>query len=61
MKQNVGTIDKIIRWIIGIVVAGLGTYFKSWWGFLALIPIATAIFSFCPFYAPLRISTKKAS
>ena len=59
MKQNVGNADKIIRWIIGIVIAGLGIYFKSWWGLLAIIPIATALLSFCPLYAPLKLSTRK--
>lgn len=59
MKHNVGNADKIIRWIIGIVIAGLGIYFKSWWGLIAIVPIATALFSFCPLYAPLGISTRK--
>ncbi len=59
MKQNVGNADKIIRWIIGIVIAGLGIYYQSWWGLLAIIPIATALFSFCPLYAPFKLSTMK--
>lgn len=61
MKQNVGNADKIIRWIIGIVIAGLGIYFKSWWGLIAIVPIATALFSFCPLWAMLRVSTMKKS
>ncbi len=61
MKQNVGNADKIVRWIIGIVIAGLGIYFKSWWGLIAIIPIATALFSFCPLWAILRVSTMKKS
>jgi len=59
MKQNVGNADKIIRWIIGIVIAGLGIYYKSWWGLIAIVPIATALISFCPLYAPFKISTRK--
>ena len=59
MKQNVGNVDKIIRLIIGIVIAGLGIYFKSWWGLVAIVPLATATCSVCPLYGPLRISTKK--
>lgn len=61
MKHNVGNADKITRWVIGIVIAGLGIYFKSWWGLVAIVPIATALFSFCPLYLPLRISTQKKS
>ena len=30
MKCNVGRTDKIIRSAIGIVIALLGLYFKSW-------------------------------
>lgn len=59
MRHNVGTVDKIIRWIIGIVIAVLGIYFKSWWGLVAIIPILSAIFSFCPVYAPFNLSTRK--
>ena len=61
MKHNVGNADKIVRWIIGIVIAGLGIYFKSWWGLVAIVPIATSLFSFCPIWAILRISTQKKS
>jgi len=49
MICNVGKTDKIIRWIIGIVIAALGLYYKSWWGLLAVIPILTAIFGFVLF------------
>ncbi|MBE0650283.1 MAG: DUF2892 domain-containing protein [Bacteroidales bacterium] len=59
MKHNVGNVDKIIRWIIGIVIAGLGIYYKSWWGLLAIVPITTALLSFCPLYFPLGLSTSK--
>ncbi len=59
MKQNVGNVDKIIRLVIGVVIAILGIYFKSWWGLIAIIPIATALFSFCPLYSPFKISTQK--
>jgi len=53
MKCNVGKTDKIIRWIIGIVIVALGLYYKSWWGLLAIIPILTALFGFCALYIPL--------
>jgi hypothetical protein len=59
MKHNVGNADKIIRWIVGIVIAGLGIYYKSWWGLIAIVPIATALFSFCPLYSVLRLSSAK--
>jgi hypothetical protein len=53
MICNVGKIDKSIRLIIGVVIAVLGLYYQSWWGLLAIIPIATAIFGFCTLYCSI--------
>jgi hypothetical protein len=50
MKKNVGKADMIIRIIIGIVIASIGIVYKSWWGLVAIIPIATALVNFCPLY-----------
>ncbi|MFA7438808.1 DUF2892 domain-containing protein [Castellaniella sp.] len=58
MKINVGTIDRILRLIVGlvlIVLAAMGTI--GWWGWLGIIPVATALFRFCPLYAILGIRT----
>jgi hypothetical protein len=59
MTCNVGKIDKIIRVIAGVAIAVLGFYFKNWWGLLAIIPLLTAAFGYCPLYVPLKISTVK--
>ncbi len=59
MKQNVGSTDKIIRIILGIVIAAWGIYYKNWWGLVALVPFLTALISFCPFYPIFKLSTKK--
>jgi hypothetical protein len=59
MICNVGKIDKSIRLIIGVVIAVLGLYYQSWWGLLAIIPILTAIFGFCPLYILFKINTCK--
>lgn len=59
MTCNVGKTDRIIRVIIGVVIAALGFYFKSWWGLLAIIPLLTAALGFCGLYVPLKISTVK--
>ena len=59
MKHNVGKTDKVIRIILAIIIAGLGYYYKSWWGLVAIVPLATAFMSFCPFYPILGISTCK--
>ena len=59
MTCNVGKTDRIIRVIIGVVIAALGFYFKSWWGLLAIIPLLTAALGFCGLYVPFNISTIK--
>ena len=60
MKENVGTIDAIVRFIIGAVIIVIGYYYQSWWGLLGLIPLATASFRFCPPYVLFGINTCKA-
>jgi hypothetical protein len=50
MKKNVGSADKMIRIVLGVVIAALGIYFKSWWGFVAIVPLATTFMNWCPHY-----------
>ena len=59
MNKNIGSTDKIIRIILGVVVLALGFYFKSWWGLIGLIPLVTASINWCPIYAPFKIFTNK--
>lgn len=59
MKCNVGSVDRLLRIIIGLVIALLGVVFDSWWGLIGIIPIATGLFRFCPLYVPFKISTDK--
>ena len=57
MKTNVGGIDRILRFIVGLALLGAGLYFKSWWGLVGLVPILTATFRFCPAYLPFGLNT----
>ena len=59
MRRNVGTVDFIVRIIIGIVIAVLGVVFKNWLGLIAIIPIGTALLHWCPLYRLFGISTCK--
>jgi hypothetical protein len=59
MKSNIGTVDRLLRIILGLIIAILGVVFDSWWGLVGIIPIATGLFQFCPLYFPLKISTVK--
>ncbi len=59
MKCNVGTVDRLLRIIVGLVIAILGVVFDSWLGLIGIVPIATGLFRFCPLYLPFKISTDK--
>ncbi|MDA0977682.1 MAG: DUF2892 domain-containing protein [Proteobacteria bacterium] len=57
MQQNVGSIDRVIRVIVGLAVIAAGVYFESWWGVVGLVPLGTAAIGWCPPYAMFGIST----
>ena len=59
MKQNVGAADKAVRIIIGLVIMGLGLYFKSWWGLIGILPLATGLVGYCGLYSLIGMSTCK--
>lgn len=69
--QNVGTPDRLIRLILGalLVIAPFVTGWAIWasaivlWGSVVVgaVLIATAVFSFCPIYAALGLSSKRKS
>ncbi len=65
MKQNMGSVDRLIRTILAVVVAVLyftdqitGTAATAL-GIIAAIFLLTSVVGFCPLYYPLKISTKK--
>jgi hypothetical protein len=57
MKSNVGGLDRGIRIVAGLAILAAGLYFKSWWGLVGLVPLATGTLRWCPAYLPLGIST----
>jgi len=59
MKANVGSTDRVIRFVLGVVIIALGFYFKSWWGVVGVVPIMTGLLNFCPAYNLIGVSTKK--
>lgn len=58
MTTNVGTMDRIARAAIGaiLVIAVLSGSIGAW-GWLGVVLLATAAFSFCPVYAALGASS----
>lgn len=59
MKKNVGSVDRIIRFVIGLAIVIWGIVAQSWWGIIGLVPIFTASINWCPLYLPFGISTCK--
>jgi len=59
MINNVGTVDKVIRILLALVIAALGWYNQTWWGLVAILPLVTAFVGFCPAYFPFKINTAK--
>lgn len=57
MNKNIGKIDKTLRLIIGIAIIVYGVIESSWLGAIGIIPIGTALISWCPLYCPLKIKT----
>ena len=58
MSSNVGTVDRALRIIVGLVLIGLAaTGTVGWWGWLGVIPLFTGLFRFCPAYGLLGINT----
>jgi hypothetical protein len=57
MKTNVGSIDRIIRVVLGLAIIGAGIATGSWWGLLGVVPLATAAVRWCPAYMPFGISS----
>tara|TARA_R100001143_G_C3360805_1_gene135426 strand:- start:17325 stop:17525 length:201 start_codon:yes stop_codon:yes gene_type:complete len=65
MKKNMGTIDKLIRSALAIIVAIL--YFTGQitgtaaiiLGLLAVVFLFTSLIGTCPLYLPFGLSTKK--
>jgi len=58
LTANVGTADRIARIVLGLALIALtlsGTI--GIWGWIGVVPLATAFMKFCPLYTVLGIKT----
>jgi hypothetical protein len=58
MKVNEGTIDRVLRVIVGLVLIGLtisGTV--GVWGWIGVVPLLTGLVGICPAYSIFGLST----
>jgi hypothetical protein len=58
MKSNVGGIDRVLRIVVGLALIALTlTGAIGVWGWIGLVPLATAALGFCPLYTVLGFSS----
>jgi hypothetical protein len=61
MMKNVGGIDRALRIVVGLAL--LAIVFvgpKTPWGWIGIVPLATALIGFCPAYSLFKLNTTKA-
>ncbi len=62
MKANEGSLERIIRLILGLIVLSLWFVLQGntkYLAFIGLIPLITAIIGWCPLYSIFGINTCK--
>jgi hypothetical protein len=64
MTTNVGSIDRMLRILAGLVLLAwtfgyLPGVAPSAWGWIGLVPLLTGLFGYCPAYALVGIDTCK--
>ena len=58
MTCNIGSLDRILRVLVGLGLLSLifvGP--KTLWGLVGLVPLGTALIGFCPAYRLLGLNT----
>lgn len=62
MTANVGTVDRVLRIIVGLALLALALGLvpgmaPQVWGWIGIVPLATALIGYCPAYSILGVST----
>lgn len=63
MSTNVGTIDRIVRIVVGALLiafaipVGFPDTGWNWLGWIGVVPVITAVFGYCPAYSIFGLST----
>jgi hypothetical protein len=61
LKENVGPFDQWARYAGGFVLLFLaGAGIIGPWGYIGIVPLATAMLRYCPLYHALGIRTARA-
>ena len=58
MSNNIGTPDRIVRIVVGLVlIAMVFVGPQTPWGWIGLVPLITALVGWCPAYRLVGLST----
>ncbi|MEW6718940.1 MAG: DUF2892 domain-containing protein [Thermodesulfobacteriota bacterium] len=57
MKREVGTLDRLVRISVGLILLYQGLVGGHAWGYLGVIPLLTGAIGWCPLYNLLGVST----
>ncbi len=60
MEHNVGTLDRILRIVVGLGLLSLVVLLDGpsrWFGLVGLVPLMTSLMGWCPLYTMLGIRT----
>ena len=62
MTTNEGTLDRIVRVVVGLALLGLalglyGPDYTTAWGWIGVVPLVTGVVEWCPAYSLLGIKT----
>lgn len=62
MTANVGTVDRVLRIIVGLALIALALGLVPGmaavkWGWIGIVPLGTALLGYCPLYSILGVST----
>jgi hypothetical protein len=63
MKKNVGSVDRVIRVVLGLIVLSLLFILEGnlkWLGLIGFIPLITGLIGYCPIYAIFKTTTLKS-
>jgi membrane-associated protease RseP (regulator of RpoE activity) len=60
IKKNVGGVDRVLRIVVGVALIAFALFSTSSYavfGWIGVVPLLTAVVSFCPAYALFGLST----
>lgn len=62
MKSNVGTVDRVVRIVAGLVLLSLVVILEGnarWWGLVGVLPLATGLVGWCAMYTSFGFDTRR--